>query len=229
MSQATHGHLLVRLDVLINLIADRHGLALDGHGRLTDDDAQLVADALDLQAEARSSRGQAAVELLRGLAEAIGLLRDRGDRVEATTLRHPWAQLDPELRAGLVYAAWVHRIPWGNMLADVPDPLVEALRANRTQVLRLLYDLPPGVEVRLDDLAAAVQDRLAVPGQQGLVRAVLAVFLDPLVALGAAETDPSSPDVPRTVRLQARGRMVIGSALIAAGEDVPPSTRPAGS
>jgi hypothetical protein len=229
MSQATHGHLLVRLDVLINLTADRHGLALDGHGRLTDADAQLVADALDLQAEARSSRGQAAVELLRGLAEAIGLLRDRGDRLEATTLRHPWAQLDPELRAGLVYAAWVHRTPWDRMLSDVSDPLVDSLRARRTHVLRLLHDLPPEIDVPLDDLVAALQARLGVPGLRGLVQALLAVFLDPLVALGAAEIDPSSPDVPRTVRLQARARMVIGSALIAAGEDVPPSTRPAGS
>jgi hypothetical protein len=45
------------------------------------------------------------VELLRALVQAIGLLRDRGDRLEATTLRHPWKQLDPGLRAGLVYAA----------------------------------------------------------------------------------------------------------------------------
>jgi len=36
------------------------------------------------------------------LAEAIGLVRDCGDRIEATTLRHPWRQLDP----GLIHAAW---------------------------------------------------------------------------------------------------------------------------
>jgi hypothetical protein len=226
MSQPTHGHLLIRLEVLLNLAADRRGLALDVHGRLADSDAQLVADALDLGGEARSARGHAAIELLRSLAEAIGLLRDRGDHLEATTLRHPWAQLDPDLRAGLVYAAWVHRTPWDRMLGDIPDPVVDALQAGR--VLRLLHGLPPGVDVRLDDFTATLRDRLGVPGGQGLAHAVSAVFLDPLVALGVAEIDPPSPSSPRTVRLNPRARTVIGSALIAAGEDVPPSTRPAG-
>jgi hypothetical protein len=30
----------------------------------------------------------------------------RGDRLEATSLRHAWIQIDESLRAGLVYAAW---------------------------------------------------------------------------------------------------------------------------
>jgi hypothetical protein len=34
------------------------------------------------------------------------LLRVRGDRLEATSLRHAWTQIDEGLRAGLVYAAW---------------------------------------------------------------------------------------------------------------------------
>ena len=34
-----------------------------------------------------------AVELLRAVAEGVGLLRVRGDRLEATSLRHAWAQI----------------------------------------------------------------------------------------------------------------------------------------
>jgi hypothetical protein len=34
------------------------------------------------------------VELLRAGAEGVGLLRVRGDRLEATSLRHAWAQID---------------------------------------------------------------------------------------------------------------------------------------
>jgi hypothetical protein len=47
-----------------------------------------------------------AVELLRAVAEGVGLLRVRGDRLEATSLRHAWVQIDQGLRAGLCYAAW---------------------------------------------------------------------------------------------------------------------------
>ena len=35
-----------------------------------------------------------AVELLRCVAEGVGLLRVRGDRLEATSLRHAWAQIE---------------------------------------------------------------------------------------------------------------------------------------
>ena len=51
-----------------------------------------------------------AVELLRAVGEGVGLLRVRGDRLEATRLRHAWAQIDPGLRAGLVYAAWCQQV-----------------------------------------------------------------------------------------------------------------------
>ncbi len=133
-----HGGLLARLDILVNLVADRRGLALDPSGRMAAAEARLVAEALELippepaapgdpgdpsgrgspdrpgspggQGSPPSPRDLAAVELLRGLAEAIGLIRDRGDRIEATTLRHPWKQLDPGLRAGLVYAAWCQQV-----------------------------------------------------------------------------------------------------------------------
>ena len=51
-----------------------------------------------------------AVELLRAVAEGVGLLRVRGDRLEATSLRHAWAQIDLGLRAGLVFAAWCQQV-----------------------------------------------------------------------------------------------------------------------
>jgi len=35
-----------------------------------------------------------AVELLRCMAEGVGLVRVRGDRLEATSLRHAWARFD---------------------------------------------------------------------------------------------------------------------------------------
>jgi hypothetical protein len=51
------------------------------------------------------------VELLRAVAEGVGLLRVRGDRLEATSLRGAWGRTDLSLRAGLVHAAWCHRAP----------------------------------------------------------------------------------------------------------------------
>jgi hypothetical protein len=47
-----------------------------------------------------------AVELLRAVGEGVGLLRVRGDWLEATSLRHAWAQID----RGLVYAAWCQQV-----------------------------------------------------------------------------------------------------------------------
>jgi hypothetical protein len=219
---ASYGGLLTRLDILVNLVADRRGLALDLHGRLAAAEARLLAEALEL--DRRSGAGQrdvAAVELLRGLAEAVGLLRDRGDRVEATTLRHPWAQLDPDLRAGLVYAAWCHRVPWAEMLLDVPEPHVRTLREARSRVLRLLFELPAGVDVHLAGFATTVANRLGLPDEAWVVHAVAAVFVDPLVALGAAHVAPPHPAPPGRCRLGPSARTIIGSALIAAGEDVP--------
>ena len=51
-----------------------------------------------------------AVELLRCVGEGVGLLRVRGDRLEATSLRNAWAQIDQGLRAGLAYAAWCQQV-----------------------------------------------------------------------------------------------------------------------
>jgi hypothetical protein len=110
-----HG-LLARLDALVEVAADRHGLALVPGGRLAAAEARVAARAIGLGApRGPAARGPAvtqrdAVELLRAVAEGVGLLRVRGDRLEATSLRHAWAQIDQGLRAGLVYAAWCQQV-----------------------------------------------------------------------------------------------------------------------
>ena len=45
--------------------------------------------------------------IMRGLQE---LRVKESDRLEATSLRHAWAQIDRGLRAGLVYAAWCQQV-----------------------------------------------------------------------------------------------------------------------
>ena len=109
--------LLARLDALVALAADRHGLALLPGGRLAAAEARVAARAAGLTPATRgpTARGSAlavrdAVELLRAVGEGVGLLRVRGDRLEATSLRHAWSQIDPGLRAGLVYAAWCQQV-----------------------------------------------------------------------------------------------------------------------
>ena len=123
MSSQDRG-LLARLDTLVELVADRHGLALLPDSRLAAAEARVAAQAAELAAP-RGNRSRRlapappqreAVELLR--AEGVGLLRVRGDRLEATSLRHAWAQIDATLRAGLTFAAWCHRVS----LAGVPAP-----------------------------------------------------------------------------------------------------------
>jgi hypothetical protein len=106
--------LLARLDALVALVADRHGLALLPDGRLAAAEARVAARATGL-AGSTGGRGRTAVErdaveLLRAVAEGVGLLRVRGDRLEATSLRHAWTQIDEGLRAGLVYAAWCQQV-----------------------------------------------------------------------------------------------------------------------
>jgi hypothetical protein len=106
-----HG-LLARLDALVEVAAERHGLALVPGGRLAAAEARVAARAIGLgpsrgaAARAPAVTQRDAVELLRAVAEGVGLLRVRADRLEATSLRHAWAQIDQGLRAGLVYAAW---------------------------------------------------------------------------------------------------------------------------
>jgi hypothetical protein len=128
--------LLARLDALVELAADRHGLALLPGGRLAAAEARAAARAAGLTPTTRgtSSGGASAapgpaaapalaqrdaVELLRAVGEGVGLLRVRGDRLEATSLRHAWAQIDRGLRAGLVYAAWCQQVTFTGLLAPV--------------------------------------------------------------------------------------------------------------
>jgi hypothetical protein len=239
--------LLARLDALVELAADRHGLALLPGGRLAAAEARVAARAAGIRppaAEGRvapraagpglaagpPARGSAlaqrdAVELLRAVAEGVGLLRVRGDRLEATSLRHAWAQIDESLRAGLVYAAWCHRVPWPVFLQGGPG--VEALVGGRLWVLRLLLGLPAGVEVGLQGLVETVANGLELDLDDWLPRAVAAAFLDPLVALGVADIRPPPPHPGAGLRLGPRAATVIGSALVAAGEEVSLASTPA--
>jgi hypothetical protein len=108
--------LLARLDALVELAAERHGLALLPGGRLAAAEARVAARTTGLGLpRGPGARGPAAtqreaVELLRAVAEGVGLLRVRGDRLEATSLRHAWSQIDEGLRAGLCYAAWCQQV-----------------------------------------------------------------------------------------------------------------------
>ncbi len=239
MPTATLG-LLARLDALVDLVADRRGLALDADARLATGDALAAARAVCLATHrpagsetgpggagcgpaAPSGPGAAGtIEFLRLLAQAIGLLRVRGSRLEVTTLRPSWSKLDDGLRAGLVYAAWCHRVPWSPVLGTGAG--VEALAQGRLWILRLLFGLPAGVDVAVSGLAATIEEGLGLGPADRLAILVPAAFLDPLGALGAAELEPGPPYPPVRFRLGPRARVVIGSALIAAGEEVSLST-----
>jgi hypothetical protein len=86
--------LLARLDALVELAADRHGLALLPGGRLAAAEARAAARAAGLTPTTRgtSSGGASAA---RGPAAAPALAQR--DAVEL-------------LRAGLVYAAWCQQV-----------------------------------------------------------------------------------------------------------------------
>jgi hypothetical protein len=223
--------LLARLDALVALAADRHGLALLPGGRLAAAEARVAARATGLVPSRDSgARGPAAtqrdaVELLRAVAEGVGLLRVRGDRLEATSLRNAWAQIDESLRAGLTFAAWCHRVPWPVFLRGGPG--VEALVGGRLWVLRLLLGLPAGVDIGLQGLVETVANGLELDLDDWLPRAVAAAFLDPLVALGVADIRPPPPHPGASLRLGPRASTVIGSALVAAGEEVSLASTPA--
>jgi hypothetical protein len=122
--------LLARLDALVALTADQHELALLPDGRLAAAEARVAVRATGLAPPGRPpGRGGAAterdaVELLRAVAEVVGLLRVRGDRLEATSLRHAWTQIDEGLRAGLTKGNENSRIfepclTWANTLRRV--------------------------------------------------------------------------------------------------------------
>ena len=225
MLSSDHG-LLARLDALVEVVADRHGLALAPGGRLAGAEARMAARAAGIAApRGPTARGPVAtqrdaVELLRAVAEGVGLLRVRADRLEATSLRHAWAQIDP----GLVYAAWCHRVPWPVFLSDAPG--IETLVGARIWVLRLLLGLPAGVEVGLQGLVETVANGLELDLDDWLPRALAAAFLDPLVALGVADIRPPPPHPGSALRLGPRASTVIGSALVAAGEEVSLASTP---
>jgi hypothetical protein len=221
-----HG-LLARLDALLDLVARRRGLFLGPGVQLVRSDAHAVALATGLELPSRPSPGPGgddAVEFLRLLAQAVGLLRVRGSRVEATALCASWSRLEAGLRAGLVYAAWCHRVPWAVVLG--PGAAVERLERERVWVLRLLFGLPAAVDVDVAGLSATVAERLGLAPPDRLTAALAAAFLDPLAALGVADLRPPSPQPPVYLRLAARAHTVIGSALVAAGEEVPLATTP---
>ena len=128
--------LLGRLDALLDLVTRRRCLFLGPGARLVRADALLAAEvtgldpppsgptgtaasrdldpsehpATDTGGPAGIRGGEEAVEFLRLLAQAVGLLRVRGSRVEATALCASWGRLDDGLRAGLVYAAWCQQV-----------------------------------------------------------------------------------------------------------------------
>jgi hypothetical protein len=223
--------LLARLDALVELAADRHGLALLPGGRLAAAEARVAARAAGIgSAKSPAARGSAmaqrdAVDLLRAVAEGVGLLRVRGDRLEATSLRHAWSKIDETLRAGLTFAAWCHRVPWPVFLHGGPG--VEVLVGGRLWVLRLLLGLPAGVDVGLQGLVETVANGLELDLDDWLPRALAAAFLDPLVALGVADIHPPPPHPGASLCLGPRASTVIGSALVAAGEEVSLTSTPA--
>ena len=219
MLTSEHG-LLARLDALVEVVADRHGLALAPGGRLAGAEARMAARAAGIAApRGPTARGPVATQ-----RDAVELLRAVAERLEATSLRHAWAQIDPGLRAGLVYAAWCHRVPWPVFLRDAPG--IEALVGARLWVLRLLLGLPAGVEVGLQGLVETVANGLELDLDDWLPRALAAAFLDPLVALGVADIRPPPPHPGSALRLGPRASTVIGSALVAAGEEVSLASTP---
>jgi hypothetical protein len=246
--------LLGRLDALLDLVTRRRCLFLGPGARLVRADALLAAEVtgLDLPPSgptgtaasqdldpsehpatdtggpagpaAPGRGGEEAVEFLRLLAQAVGLLRVRGSRVETTALCASWGRLDDGLRAGLVYAAWCHRVPWAVVLG--PGAAVDRLERDRLWVLRLLFGLPAVVDVDVAGLTTTVAERLRLGEADRMTAALAAAFLDPLVALGVADLDPPPPQPPRYLRLTARAQTVIGSALVAVGEEMPFATTP---
>src|SRR6266540_3238519 len=62
-------------------------------------------------------------------------------------------------------------VPWAEMLRDVPEPHVRTLRDARSRVLRLLFELPAGVDVHLAGFAATVADRIGLPDEPWLTPA----------------------------------------------------------
>ena len=190
--------LLARLDALVELAADRHGLALLPGGRLAAAESRVARAAGIGSARGSTTRGSAmaqrdAVELLRAVAEGVGLLRVRGDRLEAMACATPGPRstraCGPASSTPPGATACPGRVP-------PRRPRVEVLVGGRLWVLRLLLGLPAGVEVGLQGLVETVASGLELDLDDWLPRAIAAAFLDPLVALGVADIRPP-PRAPR--------------------------------
>jgi hypothetical protein len=120
---------------------------------------------------------------------------------------------------GLLYAGWCHRVPWSPLLGA--DPAVPSLHAARVRVLHRIHAQPLDSDldgVRLATELAAEAGLEPTPRTRALVAAA---FLEPLRAMAAADLEPPPPAPPGHVRFHAGMRTVVGSALIAAGEEVP--------
>jgi hypothetical protein len=120
---------------------------------------------------------------------------------------------------------WCHRVPWPVFLRGGPG--IEVLVGGRLWVLRLLLGLPAGVDVGLQGLVETVANGLELELDDWLPRALAAALLDPLVALGVADIRPPPPHPGASLRLGPRASTVIGSALVAAGEEVSLTSTPA--
>jgi hypothetical protein len=246
----TGGALLDRLDVIVDLAGRRRGLALMQTGALAGAEVQTVATVTGLPISPASAARAGEVALLAAVGVAVGLLRVRGQRLEATGLRDPWSGISPGLRAGIVYAAWCHRMPWASVLGA--DPAVEALHEHRLPALRVLHLLPAAVDVDVPALAASLDpsrspdkdkggslggsDERAGGGGgsgrgegggrgEGWEGDAGGDGGDErgqrLAALGVAELDPPAPATPTVLRLSPVAQTVVAAALLAAGEDVP--------
>jgi hypothetical protein len=93
---STDRALLARLDALVALAADRHGLALLPGGRPATAEARMAARVTGLTptrgptARASGVTQRDAVELLRAVAEGVGLLLVRGDRAGGDQRPQRW-------------------------------------------------------------------------------------------------------------------------------------------
>lgn len=210
--------LLTALDVLVDHANRRAGLALDADDRLVRGEALVLARLLPGDAALTPDR-------CARLASAVGLLSAVDGRLVPTRLEQVWTELDTRTRAGLVYAAWCHRLPWSELgLSGSP---VELLRERRMTVLHWLRAAPVGFELQVAPVSRLLSERLDLPPTELIARCLAVVFLQPLVDLDVAVFPSSSldqpvPGVPPTVRLCPDARAVVGTALVVGGADIPP-------
>lgn len=113
---------------LTALVRDRRGLSLGADGLLAPAEARTVA--------ALFGHGVTQAETVRGLAEHVGLLRRRGNRLETAPLSQAWNKLAVPVRCSLLYAATFAR-----RAARTPgDTLQGRFLAHRVAVLSALRD-----------------------------------------------------------------------------------------